>query len=182
MELILASLGLAIVAGTLFAIFWSIAHPSQRLWPPKRYSIYTPLNVWIPTFSLFGILIALGLLGWGDYLLPKWIRFGIGLPLIIAGNIAVWSEVKKFGVAQTGGARGKLRTEGLYRFSRNPQYLADIAMIVGWIMLSCAPWAFFLGIPAISILIAAPFSEEPWLREQYGLEFEQYASRVRRFF
>ena len=34
---------------------------------------------------------------------------------------------------------------------------------------------------AIAVLIAAPFSEEPWLKDQYGTKFEDYSTRVRRF-
>ena len=69
----------------------------------------------------------------------------------------------------------------MYRYSRNPQYVADIAIVVGWMVLSSAPWALAMGAAAILVLIAAPFSEEVWLKEQYGSEFEAYAARVRRF-
>jgi len=31
------------------------------------------------------------------------------------------------------------------------------------------------------ILIAAPFAEEPWLKDSYGSEFEDYAARVKSF-
>ncbi len=180
MELALVILGLAIATGALSVILWSIVFPAQRLWPPKHYTALTPFIVWLPTFTLFGILVVLGLLGWNDAL-PAWFKFGIGVPLIAIGNVAVWFEVMHFGMAQTGGAKGVLRTEGLYRFSRNPQYIADISMIIGWIILTSAPWVLVVGIVGIMALIAAPFAEEPWLRNQYGSEFVNYASKVRRF-
>jgi len=135
----------------------------------------------VPTFSLFGILIVLGIWGWGDLAIPNWLRFGGGIPLILLGNVIVWFEVAHFGMPQTGGARGTLRTTGTYRFSRNPQYMADIAIVGGWVILSSATWTLAEGAAAILVLIAAPFSEEPWLKEQYGSAFEAYAARVRRF-
>ena len=174
--------GLAIAVMAIAAIVWSAALPKRRVWPPRRYTKMTPLVVWAPTYALFGVLIALGVLGWGDVGLPIWIRFGIGAPLIILGNIAVWSEVMKFGLAQTGGAPGTLRIEGLYRYSRNPQYLADIGIIAGWSLLAAAPWAFVVAGPAIIALLAAPFAEEHWLRERYGATFDAYAAHVPRFF
>ena len=182
MHNLLIFLGLGVAIMTLAAILWSIAFPARRVWPPKRYTALTPFLVWVPKFTLFGVLFLLGVWGWGDLSIPSWVRFGVGLPLILLGNIVVWMEVSHFGVPQTGGAKGTLRTEGMYRFSRNPQYLADIAIVSGWMILSAAPSAMIVGFPAIVVLIAAPFSEEPWLKDQYGLAYESYAHNVRRFF
>lgn len=177
----LTIVGLGISAITLAAILWSIARPTQRLWPPARYSSLTPILVWVPTFSLFGALLALGILGWGELALPQWLRYGVGIPLIVIGNVVVWSAVAGFGIHKTGGATGGLQTSGLYRFSRNPQYVADTGVILGWMMLSAAPLALLVGVAAIIVVVAAPFSEEPWLRAHYGSDFDRYANRVRRF-
>ena len=181
MESTLLFLGLGLAAATLASILWSIAVPERRIWPPKRYTAFTPVLVWVPTFSLFGILILLGVWGWGDLAVPGWLRFGIGIPLIVIGNIVVGSEVAHFGVPQTGGAKGTLKTAGMYRYSRNPQYMADIAIVGGWKILTSAPSALIVGLAAILVLIVAPFAEEPWLKKQYASEFENYAARVRRF-
>lgn len=167
--------------GTLAALIWSILCPRRRLWPPSKYTAMTPILVWVPTFTLFGVLILLGVLGWGELSIPNWIRFGVGVPLVLIGNVVVWTEVFYFGISQTGGAVGTLRTIGFYRYTRNPQYAADIVMICGWMMLSAAPCALLLGFSAAAVLIIAPFSEEPWLREQYGSDYEAYARTVRRF-
>ena len=181
MQAVLIAAGLVIAASTLAAILWSITFPDRRLWPPKRYTKATPVLVWVPTFTLFGILIVLGLMNWGSWPIPTWLRFGAGIPLIVVGNIIVWSEVAHFGIAQTGGAKGSLRTGGMYRYSRNPQYVADIAMIVGWIVLCASFGVALIGIAGIAVLTAAPFAEEPWLKENYGSAFEDYKATVRRF-
>ncbi len=182
METMLVCLGLGIAAATLASIIWSIAFPERRIWPPQHYTEITPILVWVPTFSLFGILILLGAWGWGDLPVPGWLRYGVGIPLIVIGNFVVWSEVAHFGVPQTGGAKGTLRTSGMYRYSRNPQYMADIAIVGGWVILTSAPSAFILGAAVILLLIVAPFAEEPWLKEQYGSAFETYRASTRRFF
>ena len=87
----------------------------------------------------------------------------------------------KFGVPQTGGAKGALKTDGLYRFSRNPQYVADSAMVLGWMLVSAAPWVFLVGCFAIAVLLIAPFAEEPWLKETYGQPYLDYLGKVRRY-
>lgn len=182
MEIWLTCLGLGIAVVTFTAIIWSIAQPSQRLWPPIRYTALTPILVWVPTFTVFGVLIALGFLGWGDLNIPPSVRFGLGVPLVLLGNVVVWSVVAGFGVHKTGGAADGLQTDGLYRYSRNPQYSADVGMILGWVILTAAPLVAVVGFAAIIVLLAAPFSEEPWLRSRYGKRYDEYAARVRRFF
>lgn len=69
----------------------------------------------------------------------------------------------------------------MYRYSRNPQYMADMAIVGGWMILTSSPSALTVGTAAILVLIAAPFAEESWLKELYGSEFEEYRASTRRF-
>ena len=175
--------GLLIAAGSFAAIVWSAAVTARRIWPPKRYhDVLTPVLVWAPTFALAGILLWLGAEGWGAIPLPGWLRWGVGVPVIVLANLAVWSEAARFGARQTGGDVGPLRTQGLYRRSRNPQYLADAAMILGWLALSASPAVAVVGSATIAVLAAAPFAEEPWLAERHSDDWHDYSARVRRYF
>lgn len=177
----LVIIGLAIAGLTLSAILWSIFKPSRRFWPPQRYIWATPIVVWVPTFTLFGVIVAIGVLDWGSIELPVWLRFGIGGVLIVLGNLAVWAEVAGFGIAQTGGAEGVLKTNGLYRYSRNPQYVADATMLIGWGLLAASIFAFPVIVLAIAVLLVAPLAEEPWMQETYGEEYDKYRRGVRRY-
>ena len=181
MTFLITLTGFFIAGATFAALVWSIAYPARRIWPPKTYNAWTPIVVWVPTFALFGAIIALGVIGWGQMELPAWMRYGLGIPIVVLSNIVVWSAVRRFGIAQTGGAEGTLKTGGLYRYSRNPQYVADVFMIFGWLILSASPNALVLGIPAIAVLMIAPFAEEPWLRERFGRAFDDYCARTRRY-
>ena len=181
MESILTVLGLAIAGATIAALLWSTARPDRRIWPPQFYGRRTPVLVWVPTFALFGVILVLGLMQWDEMGSSVWLRYGLGLPIVILANLAVWYEVAKFGIEQTGGAEGTLKTDGLYKYSRNPQYIADATMIVGWLIFSASPAAVPVGVAAIVALLIAPFAEEPWLKEQYGEGYLDYMARVRRF-
>lgn len=99
---ILMLIGLTIALATFGAIIWSIIYPQRRVWPPQRYTAVTPFIVWIPTFLLFGLIIAVGVLEWREIAFPNWLRYGVGVPLIAVGNIVVWSEALNFGISQTG--------------------------------------------------------------------------------
>lgn len=181
MESLLTALGLVIAGATVAALLWSIARPDRRIWPPQSYGRWTPVFVWVPTLALFGAIVVLGFMQWGGMGLPVWLRYGLGLPTIVLANLVVWYEVGKFGIEQTGGAEGTLKTDGLYRYSRNPQYVADVAMIIGWLVLSASPAAIPVSAAAIAALLIAPFAEEPWLKDKYGNAYLDYMSQVRRF-
>lgn len=182
MTFLITLIGFFIAGVTLAALVWSVAYPAKRIWPPNTYSTWTPVVVWVPTFALFGTLIALGVIGWGQMPIPNWVRFGLGIPIIVFSNIVVWNEVRGFGIAQTGGAQGTLKTDGLYRYSRNPQYVADACMILGWLLLSSSVAALLVGAAAITVLLFAPHAEESWMKERYGEAYEAYLKVTPRFF
>ncbi|MGR3512273.1 MAG: methyltransferase family protein [Paracoccaceae bacterium] len=114
--------------------------------------------------------------------LPAWMRYGLGIPTVVLSNIAVWSAVRRFGIAQTGGAEGTLKTDGLYRYSRNPQYVADAVMIFGWLVLSSSAATLLVGATSIFALLIAPLAEESWMKERYGRVYEAYMKVTPRYF
>ncbi|MEQ9258606.1 MAG: methyltransferase [Roseovarius sp.] len=173
--------GLAVAGLTLAGLVWSALIPARRIWPPEAYGPLTPYAVWSLTGLLAGALIGLGVLGWGGMGLPQWVRYGAGGLLIVLGNLAVWAEVAAFGFRKTSGAEGGLRTDGLYRVSRHPQYVADVAMVTGWCLLAASAPAALPGAGVVLVLLAAPLAEEPWLEERHGAAYRRYKARVRRY-
>ncbi len=73
--------------------------------------------------------------------------------------------------------------DGIYRITRNPMYLGFVFGLIGW--------GLYLG-QASALLMLIPFvvwlsrfqiiPEERALRGQFGSEFEEYCSAVRRWF
>ena len=173
----------SVAALYLFVAFvWSILHPDRRVWPPKDATTGLKARVWTATIAIFAAGFAVGLIDWNELGWPVGLRWGVGLSLIILGNIVVWSGVMKIGFDATSGEVDILKTDGLYAYSRNPQYVADMAIISGWAVLSASSLAFVLAFGGILILGLAPFAEEPWLEENYGQEYRDYKARVGRFF
>lgn len=77
----------------------------------------------------------------------------------------------------------KLVARGLYRYSRNPMYVAVALILLGWAI------SFYSRIMLVyTVLVVAGFhlrvvyGEEPWLARTHGAEWEAYARRVRRWF
>lgn len=178
------ALAIGIAAGTymLGMLFWSIARPEQRVWPPDHATAAIKFRVWFITVSIFAAAFVLGLWDWNRFDWPTSIRWGIGLPLILIGNIIVWLGVHKIGMAATSGEESGLKTDGLYSWSRNPQYVADMVILIGWVVLAASLWALPVLAIGLAVLLTAPLAEEPWLEERYGENYRSYKSKVRRYF
>ena len=108
----------------------------------------------------------------------------LGAALVVAGLVVLVHAFVRFVVEGVGSPAPIAPTEhlvvgGLYRYVRNPMYVAVAAIIVGQ--------ALVLGRPAL-LLYAAAFVgvtgafvrgyEEPALRERYGADYETYRRAV----
>jgi protein-S-isoprenylcysteine O-methyltransferase Ste14 len=165
----------------IFAIAISIIFPEKRIWPPPSKKSWQFWYIWgfcglwlIAGFGLF-------LLDWHPSLFP-WIRYPIGIIIVILGNFLAFWGMKTLSTHQTLGLDGILIRDGPYRFSRNPQYVGDILILLGFIILA-GSWRVSISFGlAISWFVFTPFSEEPWLRAQYGEEFDKYTKEISRYF
>ncbi|MEZ5933111.1 MAG: isoprenylcysteine carboxylmethyltransferase family protein [Alphaproteobacteria bacterium] len=179
--LVLLVIALVCEAGLAAMLAWSIAMPERRLWPPRRVTLVSQFLIWPPTVVIFVSAFLLGLADWNRFDWPATLRWGVGLPLVVAGNIIVWRAVFGIGIEATSGAIDHLKTDGLYRWSRNPQYVADMMILVGWVILSASGWALPVVLGGVGVLALAPFAEEPWLRRTYGDPYDAYKHRTARY-
>ena len=110
-----------------------------------------------------------------------WIRFLIGgLAILLGGGIAMWGT-ETLSAHQSLGLKGKLATKAPYQYSRNSQYIGFILLYGGIILLTYSLMALVTAIMVIVVFAILPFSEEPWLRQQYGKAYEEYCRKVPRF-
>jgi protein-S-isoprenylcysteine O-methyltransferase Ste14 len=113
--------------------------------------------------------------------------FQVGLLPLMAGLVLLLWCVRDFYVAGKGtlapwSPPRHLVTVGLYRYSRNPMYVAVALMLGGWALafasLTIAIYAVFV-IAAFHLRVV--FGEEPWLARTHGTEWHQYKARVPRW-
>lgn len=111
----------------------------------------------------------------------------LGLVLLASGVVALLWCVRDFYVSGKGtlapwAPPENLVVVGLYRYSRNPMYVAVALVLLGWAI------SFSSGLPIYALVIVAAFhlrvvlGEEPWLARTHGEQWEQYAARVPRWF
>ncbi|NIM67686.1 MAG: hypothetical protein GTO55_06010 [Armatimonadetes bacterium] len=126
----------------------------------------------------------IGILDWGTSWFAHWSRFIAGGLLASLGYFFIkWSSrlLDRGDQSQSLGLEGPLHTEGPYLYTRNPQYIGYILFLTGIVLITNSFMALAIGILAILWLFLAPFSEEPWLHEQFGKEYGEYRKRVPRW-
>jgi len=117
--------------------------------------------------------------------LPHWmpVRVG-GLILIAAGVAVVLHAFVRFVVEGVGTPAPVAPTErlvvgGLYRYVRNPMYLAVAAIIVGQALALGQPvLLLYAGAFAATVAAFVHWYEEPTLRRQFGGQYEAYRRAV----
>ena len=110
-----------------------------------------------------------------------------GVAFIIAGVPGLLDSFARFALEGLGtpapiAPTRNLVVSGLYRYVRNPMYVAIVAVILGQAVLF-ADWRLF-GYGALIWLAFQIFVlayEEPTLRRSYGAEYERYRANVPRW-
>jgi len=75
-----------------------------------------------------------------------------------------------------------LVTEGAFRYSRNPIYVALTLLYVGVALLINALWILLLVVPALVVLRYGVIArEEAYLTRKFGDAYRQYTAQVRRW-
>ncbi len=159
----------------------SVLAPRHRVWPPPGRGSWQYVLVWCLTIAAVIGFVAAGALDWNSFIFSSSIRLPVGISLVAAGlALSVWA-VGTLGVRETQGLAGRFTSQGPYRFSRNPQYVGDIAVTAGLAVVFNSGLAWILAAVGVILFAVLPLTEEPWLRDQYGSSYEEYASSVPRF-
>ncbi len=139
------------------------------------------LHYLIFLFFPFGIWLHFAIdpqkLPWTSIQLPLFIRFSIGLPLSF---FALFLIVRSRMLLK--GAAGRLVSGGVYAISRNPLILGLLIMLWGLAFFFQLFWWFVLSLPGFILtyyFIILP--EESDLHQRFGIVYENYCLKVRRW-
>jgi protein-S-isoprenylcysteine O-methyltransferase Ste14 len=155
-------------------------------------------KVWAVIGSAFFLVIASGL---GAGLVPWWIsrwRFGppwfgitffrfAGVALISVGSVALLDSFARFALQGVGTPAPVFPTRhlvvtGLYRYVRNPIYLAVLSTILGEaVFLANVTLLEYAGLVGVLFYLFVLLYEEPTLRKTFGHEYEDYCKAVPRW-
>ena len=86
------------------------------------------------------------------------------------GTLAPWSPPRTLVVV------------GLYRYTRNPMYIAVLTILAGWALLYWSGGlALYAAVIACAFHLRVVLGEEPWLARTHGEDWRRYASAVPRW-
>lgn len=159
----------------------TLVRPALQFWPPPSAGSWQHVVFRVLFRAFFLGVVVLSVIDFGDRGSAHW-RFGVGVPLFVVGfGLALhWTNFLGWRNA-FGEARG-LKTDGAYRWSRNPIYVVSIVGMIGWGITVWSWWVTSLLVLWALFYVVAPYLEEPWLDQHYGKAFASYKARVPRFF
>mgnify|MGYP000235861063 CR=1 FL=1 len=103
--------------------------------------------------------------------------FHAGLIIYILGVLLCIASIFNFSKPKENG----INTKGLYRFSRNPIYIAYFVYYLGCVLLTNSLVLFILLIIFQVSTHWIILSEERWCVEEFGEEYMEYMKKVRRY-
>jgi protein-S-isoprenylcysteine O-methyltransferase Ste14 len=106
----------------------------------------------------------------------------VGWILFAGGMIVCFGTMIVFGMARAFGRRvDVLKQSGMYGLSRNPQTVAFLLAMIGYLML----WPSWYGLGSVAIVAVMSHTmvvtEEEHLRASYGDEYVRYCEQVPRY-
>jgi protein-S-isoprenylcysteine O-methyltransferase Ste14 len=179
--ILLFAAGLAPGVALNLLLLRTLYAPPFRLWPTPEPGSWQSLTFW----GLFrgGMIatFAAALLDWNSAGLLDASRYLIGLPLFLVGFGLTVCGYFNLGLGNTYcGAEG-LVSHGLYRFSRNPQYVSSILGLIGLAICANAWLVFPLAALMTGAYVLMALTEEVWLEQRYGAPYRDYCARTARF-
>jgi protein-S-isoprenylcysteine O-methyltransferase Ste14 len=172
----------------LFEIFYilmflvTIRSEWFRFWPPQNARSWQFFAAWIIASLVAVLYLLLGIVDFDSFILPEFYdRLLIAVVFfVVGGMLGTWAFIS-FPFRTTIGLGNRLITKGPYRFTRNPQYIGDSLLILGYIFLTNSWKVGVIGLLGAVLNYLAVFTEEPWLEERFGDTYREYKARVPRF-
>lgn len=156
-------------------------NPGSPIWPPRTFGWGARLATWAVTIAAIGSAYLAGSASWNAWGLPDWVRFYIGFPIVFVVSSFSSLAIVQMGFDQAMGANNALKTDGLFAKTRNPTYLANIGLCVGFILLAASTPALIAAGSLSLLYIAAVPLEEAWLQRTYGPHYQAYLDKVPRW-
>ena len=158
----------------------SAVHPGRRVWPIGDSSWRWRFN-WSALSVVFVGFPVLAALDRDSFMFASYRSKLAGAGVAAFGMGFALSALFELGWMESSGREGELRTDGIYQYTRNPQSVGFITFIVGVLLTTNSEKLAVHGALTIVVYALFPFAEEPWLREHYGEEYEEYCERTPRF-
>ncbi|QWC18407.1 isoprenylcysteine carboxylmethyltransferase family protein [Halorubrum sp. 2020YC2] len=174
----------AVAAGCLLGLSAlmavSLLAPERRLWPAgdddRKRRVYLGFSR-----PLLPAVFATGVLDWNAGPLAVPWRLAVGAVGVLIAFAVLSKSAVDLGKDATEGREDELRTDGLYRYTRNPQNVGYVLLFATYAVLANSPLVGALAVAFGVLTVLQVLAEEAWLRDTYGDAYDDYCERVPRF-
>ena len=135
----------------------------------------------IITVTMAGILLSqFKIIVFLSFSMIKMVLLMIGALLIAVGAV-LWVLAVFRAKIDDGIANNRLVTDSVYALVRNPIYSAFLSVCTGTLMIYGNLWLLILPVLYwLFLTVMMKCTEEKWLKNLYGVEYEEYCRRVNR--
>ncbi|MCB5393416.1 isoprenylcysteine carboxylmethyltransferase family protein [Longicatena caecimuris] len=135
----------------------------------------------IITVTMAGILLSqFKIIVYLSFSMIKMVLLMIGALLIAVGAV-LWVLAVFRAKIDDGIANNRLVTDSVYALVRNPIYSAFLSVCTGTLMIYGNLWLLILPVLYwLFLTVMMKCTEEKWLKNLYGVEYEEYCRRVNR--
>ncbi len=138
---------------------------------------------------IYGAALAIGLILQVMYpiaFLPKQVTVWVGVALIVVSGVIVRAAFRALDRAKTPFDPSKasiaIVTDGTFRYSRNPMYVAITLLYLGIASLVNTLWLVLFLVPLMVVIQRGVVArEERYLERKFGDEYLRYKRQVRRW-
>ncbi len=180
MLLPLLAIGAVTGVALIVLLTWTRLDPALRFWPAPRHRSWQSVLFWTLFRTLNVAALAVAALGWErwDGLSPDRL---LGAAVAVEGGALYGLACYALGRSNLYCGQDGLVTQGIYRWTRNPQYATAIPAFLGLALASRSWGALALAVVLAAVFVLMALAEEPWLEAAYGEEYLAYRRRVARF-
>lgn len=141
---------------------------------------------WVFPLFMIVIFVAFRPVPWGGTPESDLLLDLVGIAIVVVGG-AVRGAVVGLAYIKRGGLQKKvyaddLVTDGMFAHSRNPLYVGNLLMLLGYLVIHNSPWVYALGgvffLSAYHAIVAA---EENFLSNKFGPGYDAYCRDVPRW-
>jgi len=160
------------------SLFATLVAPSLQVWPPPGRRTWQYRLVWTCFLLVTVGLLVVGGLDTGSLGLRRWMGEAgsliVGTVLFGIGTTLASYAMGFLGRRTALGLNAELITDGPYAWSRNPGYVGDLVLLLGFTILTDSRLVAIAASTGGLWFVLAPFVEEPWFEDLYGEAYRCY--------
>ena len=176
-----------VVAYVLITAAFSIPFMFRARSEFRQQGKWSPLTAAFSGLIMHGHFLATIALAWLDrdsLFAPNLISLAVGGGLFLGGAYVIFLGRYAYGSQERvyGLLEDELIQHGIYKRTRNPQYVGYSGMFLGAAIAAGSGLAMLSALAFVAIIhVFITWVEEPHMRRTFGDAFSQYAQKVRRY-